>query len=456
MLKNFLAPAGKKSLSMRGLSLLSLLGNPGTENARIDIDHYVQSSPVFTATKMIADAISGIDIIIKDKKSDKVIYDHDALKLLENPNPFTTGNLLLKELASFYILTGNTYLKSIGNPAPIELSVLNPSGITITAGNDGYPGSYEYQTQGIDKSQKFSRDSQNGQKVFSDSMRNQIAQLRDFNPRYSSTQLVGVSTFAGCVYEVVLGIMANIHNYSLLKNQGRPSGLLTYSGTEELSDDQINDVLDIIKNKMSGAENAGKTTFLAGNFDWKQMSESIKDMDFPTLKKTVAEAIFKAAKIPLAMVSPDNMSFANMDASKFAFYDNAVLPIFKEILDFLTLRVLRRFNGTENLIFTYDESAIESLQLRKLDYATKLYTSGLGSRKEGRAQIGYEDVDNGEDIFFQRSQFNITDANSSQGGTKAIEKAEYVRLMTSMTDLKGKRMHSDDVIQRNLLTFYGK
>lgn len=445
MFKKFFS--GEKKNYFTKLSLLSLL-DYGTETPVIDLEHYVKSSPVFTATKMIADAISGIDIIIKDKKSEKIIYDHPALSLLQNPNPFTTRNLFLKEFSSFYILTGNSYLKIIGNNKPVELAALNPSGIVIEAGRDGYPGKYTYTANG--STTDFKRDG----RQFFDSMKNEISQLRDFNPNYSSTQLVGLSTFAGCVYEIALGIAANIHNNALIKNQGRPSGLVSYKGKDPLSDDQVSQVKEILKTKLSGAANAGKTTFLNGEFDWKQMSENIKDMDFPALTKQIAEIIFKAAKIPLAMVSPDNMSFANMDASKFAFYDNAVLPIFKEILEFLTIRVLRRFDSSENLVFAYDESAIESLQLRKLQYATQLYSSGLGTRKESREQIGYQDLDNGENVFFQKPSFNISDA-SQQQTQKAIERAEYLRLMTTMKDLKGNRMHSDEIIKRNLLTFYG-
>ncbi len=433
---------------MSTLEFGRLLGSEFGEESSVNIEHYVKSSPIFTATKMIGDAASGIDIIIKDKKSDKIIYDHPAIALLENPNPFTTGNLLVKELMNFYILTGNSYLKILGDNKPVELSSLNPADIHIDAASDGYPKTYTYTANGY--STAFNRD----QRRFLDQRRNEISQLRDFNPNYSSTQLTGLSTFAGCAYEVALGITANIHNSSLLKNQGRPSGLLSFKGKDPLSDDQVKGVMTILKSKMSGAANAGKTTFLNGDFDWKQMSENIKDMDFPTLQKMIAEVIFKAAKIPLAMVSPDNMSFANMDASKYAFFDNAVLPAFKELLEFLTIRVLRRFPGTENMVFAYDESAIESLQLRKLDYATKLYSSGLGTRKEGRAQIGYEDLDGKENVFFQRSQFNV--AEQPLTNSKSLEKAEYIRLMTSMTGIKGERLHSDDVIERNLITFYGK
>ena len=77
------------------------------------INFYIEACPVFTATKLIADAISSIEIVLRDKNGD-YIYEHEALKILRNPNPFTDGQLFMKELASYYILTGNTYLNIIG------------------------------------------------------------------------------------------------------------------------------------------------------------------------------------------------------------------------------------------------------------------------------------------------------------------------------------------------------
>ena len=95
-------------------------------------------------------------------------------------------------------------------------------------------------------------------------------------------------------------------------------------------------------------------------------------MDFGELKKSTTETIFNAAKVPLPMISPDNMTLANMDAAKYNFYDNCILPLVKRVNSFLTKSVLSRYPNSENLEFTYDESDIEALEFRKTETTVNL------------------------------------------------------------------------------------
>ena len=55
-------------------------------------------------------------------------------------------------------------------------------------------------------------------KRFIDARQNELIHLRSFNPKFSSTNLVGCSAFIGCQLEIAQFVTASIHNYSLLKN----------------------------------------------------------------------------------------------------------------------------------------------------------------------------------------------------------------------------------------------
>lgn len=444
----------KKSYT-RELSLLQLLsGDFGYKNTPEQfIRSYIEACPVFTATKLISDACASISIVVRDKKKDEFV-DHEVLKLLKNPNPFTTQNLFIKEMVSFYLLTGNDYLNIIGEKKPVELNVFNPKNINIQAdARDGYAGEYTFTS--AQQSFIYKRDAQ---KRFFDSRRNELVHLREFNPEYGSNNLIGSSSFLGCQLEISQYVAASVHNNSLLENQARPSGLLSYKGKDSLSDEQVSAVKQLLNEKLSGSSNAGKTTFLNGEFDWQQLSESVKDMDFPTLKKSTAEAIYSAVKIPLPMISPDNMSFANMDAAKYAFYDNAVIPVFKNVLAFLSKSLLNpsRYPGSENLELTYDASTIEALEARKYDNAAKIYASGLITRNEGRTLIGYE-ASEGGDLFYQPATLIPVGSDgftSDNRDTPSSEKAQYINLMSNMKTADGKRLYSDEFIKKNLEIYY--
>ena len=169
-----------------------------------------------------------------------MIYKHKALDILKNPNPFTDPQLFIKEIASYYLLTGNAYINIIGEVQPIEINNIKPTDITILAGNDGYMGEYTLST--AINSTIYTRD---GKKRFIDTKKNELIHLRSFNPKFSSTNLVGCSAFIGCQLEIAQFVSASIHNYSLLKNGARPSGILTHKGTNELQPEHFQPYLQL-------------------------------------------------------------------------------------------------------------------------------------------------------------------------------------------------------------------
>lgn len=422
-----------------------------TTNPNEFINFYLKACPIFTATKIIAEAIGSIDIVLKDKNGD-FTYEHDALKLLRNPNPFVDGQLFMQELASSYILTGNSYVNIIGDKKPLELNSINPQDISIYANTqDGYAGEYNWNS--TNSNRIYTRDLN---KRFIDKIKNELIHLRGYNPKFSSSNLVGISAFVGCQLEIQQYILASVHNYSLLKNQARPSGIITYKGTSDLTQEQQDGIKTTIKNKLSGAKNTGEPVVLGGDFNWIQLSESTKDMDFPTLKKSVEEAIYKAVKIPLPMISPDNMSFANMDASKYLFYDNAVLPVLKRILSFLTQKLLSRYPNAQGLKFAYDESAIEALQIRKFETAKLGAQTGSLTDNEIRAIIGYEALTGGDALYkpqnlIQSGQDNYTADNRDQ----PVGKSEFIRIMQEQKKLDGSKLYNDEYIKLKAKEYYG-
>jgi HK97 family phage portal protein len=388
----------REEKSCRQITLREVLQNEFTYNTspRKFIGYYLENCPVFVATKLISDACSSIDILIKDTVTGEFIYEHPLLKLLKSPNPFKDGRLLMKEIAGFYIMTGNSYLNVIGNLDPVELDTIKPQLINIEANSsDGYAQSYSVNT---DYGTTYKRDQDN---KFIDSSNNQLIHLKDLNPTDSSDNLLGLSTFVGCQLEISQYILASVHNNALLENGARPDGMMTYKGAEPLSDDQVVQIREILQAEFTGASNAGKSTFLNGEFNWTQLSQSVKDMDFATLKKSVAENVANAAKIPLPMISPDNMTLSNMDSAKYAFYDNAVLPVFKQILSFLTQDVLSRYNNSENLELSFDESSIEAIANRKIDAALRSSQTGVLTTNEIRTIMGYESLESGGDTIYQ-------------------------------------------------------
>jgi HK97 family phage portal protein len=430
--------------SYNGYSGSCLLSNDNvfayTTNSREFIKYYFESCPVFTGIKLIQDNISTIKPVIRDNQKDEFIYEHPLLTLLENPNPFVDGRLFIKSLASFFTLTGNVYVNVIGSNRPVELSILAPQNMTILPDmRDGYPDRYQYSS--TSSNIVYKRDQNN--KFFS-SVGNELGHLRTFNPRYCNNDLYGISDLVACELEISQYMLASIHNNSLLMNQARPSGILTYKGeVTDIPQETVDEIKETLRNNLSGAANAGGSTFLSGDFDWKQLSQSVKDMDFATLKKQTTEAIYNALKIPLPMVSPDNMTLANMEQAKLNFYDNTIIPLATTIFKYLGSLLLSRYPNSENLELTFDPASIEALEPRQIDNTLKLSNSGVLTINEIRSRLGYEDLEGGDTLYQQATLAPIASDTFTEDNREkpTQEKSIFTKIMRQSG-------YTDDIINQ--------
>jgi len=387
----------KKSYQVNDLSLL-MLGIYGDQN-KADLNrfvsYYYKSSPLFTAIKLIADNINAIDLVLYDSRKEEFVYEHNILQLLKNPNPFTGKSLFMEGILNNFLLTGDTFIEIIGNNKPVELNIIPSQYVTVVASlRDGYPESYRYEGSNM-ASRSFKRQDNR----FIADNGNELINLRSYNPEYNSNNLRGVSYIQPIELELTQYILASIHNESILKNQGRPSGILTYKGDKVVSDDVLNAIKENLQKQFSGAKNSGNTMFLDGDFDFKQLSESIKDMDFATLKLQTQIAVYNALKIPLPMISPEHMSLANMDTAKLNFYDNCIMPLYTKIINFLNEKLLVRYSNNDNLKLSYDESTIDALKPRQSETIDRIAKSGVLTINEIRSQLGYEDIEGGDNIY---------------------------------------------------------
>lgn len=426
------------------------------------IQFYLQCSPVFTALQLIADNVASINFVLYNTAKDEYVYDHPLLKLLKKPNPFTSSELFIQEIVNYYRLTGNFYLNITGkgkdeNSEPIEINSLKPTTITIEPNtSDGYAQIYKY---GKDSGQiNYER---NARKRFINSKANkEIVHLRAFNPNFSSNDLLGVSSLVACQLEISQYLLSNIHNNALLKNQGRPSGILSFKGDPKtLNQETIDTVKHVVREKLQGAANAGEVPFLGGDFHWQQLSESVKDMDFPTLNARHANTIYNALKVPLPMVSPDNMAMATMEVAKLNFYDNNIIPLFRTISGFLGDALLPRYKGSENLILTYDESTIDALEPRRMQNLKDRALINVDTINETRALLGSEALADGGDVVRQPANMIPVGSDAYTAGGRespaVVDKAAYINLMRGLKKLDGTRLYSDEIINKNLQYFYG-
>ena len=127
----------------------------------------------------------------------------------------------------------------------------------------------------------------NEYEIDQDTGKGDVKQIKLWNPL---DDYYGLSPLVAAAMEVDQHNAATRHNIGLLENGARPSGAVVFKPQDDggypiqLTDAQRQQLLEDLNNRFSGSQNAGRPMLLEGDFDWKEMGLSPKDMDFIQLK----------------------------------------------------------------------------------------------------------------------------------------------------------------------------
>jgi len=423
---------------------------------------YQQISPLYTAVDLIANEFCSLKPKIWDTEKSKFIDEHPAFELLKNPNPFQTQNEFMKTLAIDYLVTGNAFLAQTGpiEKEPLEINTVNPLNVNLERSSDGAKGQIRVQTiQGqifyerlliatisLELSQRL------GAFRFVTADRNrEILHIQNYNPSNDmrSGDFFGLSPLTAIFYEIQQFIESSIHNWSLLKRGAKPTGGLEIE--DELTEDERERLQAELNNMYSGSENTGRPMLLE-RAKWVEMGMSNRDMDFMNLKNSLTQSIYNLYKIPLPLVSPEQMTLSNMETAKLSLYDNAVIPLCKFIYSEMTQFILRRYPKSETLVFTIDETQIPALIPRIVNSVEKLSATGTLTPNELRTMLGREAAENGDDIMLPANLLPlISDRFTSDNLTSPRPKTprkQFIELVDQIVkDSNGEDYKEVDILE---------
>ena len=398
------------------------------------IKNYTACSPVYDATNRIAESCLDIPIALKEKDKQVFIYKHPFLDLLAKPNPYQDQEEFLEEIYNTYLLFNNLFIHISGIGKPLELYVLKPQNMEYRCDSNGYPTELVHTTGNSGVPVRYIYNPV--KKGFFDDKGSEAIHLRGYNPdtKTNTSGYFGIPRIQPLQVEILQYILLNTHNHALLKNQGRPSGLITYKGSPmDLSDEMVTRMESSFKEMLSGAENAGRMPFLTGDFDFKQLSESIKDMDFPKLATRLSENIYKAYHIPLPFVTNDKTTMSNLGESQVMYYRDAVFPIISRVTKFLMRRILHtRYGDSEKYVLAFDETTVSVIRDQLIKDTDRISKACVLTTNELRSRIGYESISDGDAVQVPLNmqalgQDQFTDDQRTKPAKKQSE--EYVKLV---------------------------
>ena len=383
----------------------------GTEEAKVYTyqqlakEGYLKNAIVYRCVNEISKGASAVPLLLKN--GDEIVEQHPLIDLLNRPNPLQSYSEFFNSLFGYVLLGGNAYILKVGSDmgTPQELHQLRPDRMVIKGSGNPIPDRYEYVVNGrVQKTYKV--DQVNGY--------SEVKHVKLWNPL---DDYYGLSPMSAAAVEVDQFNMSSKHNVNLLQNGARPSGAVIFKPQDDagfaanLSESQRQQLLTDLNNRFSGAGNAGRPMLLEGDFDWKEMGLTPKDMDFHRLKNMAATDIALCFGVPSQLVGvPDAQTYANVSEARLALYEETIIPHLRKIQSDLNEWLVPLYD--DRLTLEFDIDSIPALSERKrktYENVTSAVREGIMTRNEAREQIGLSPVDGADGLYISANLFPLTD-----------------------------------------------
>ena len=383
----------------------------GTEEAKqykyadLAKEGYLKNAIAYRCINEISKGASAVPFIIKS--GDQIIDEHPLIDLLNRPNPQQSYSEFFNSLFGYVLLSGNAYILKVGGErgSPKELHQLRPDRIEIKGSGNPIPERYNYMVNGRVQN-SYEVDQENG---FSE-----LKHVKLWNPL---DDYYGLSPMSAAAAEIDQFNMSTKHNVNLLQNGARPSGAVIFKPKDDsgfavnLTESQRQQLLTDLNNRFSGAGNAGRPMLLEGDFDWKEMGLTPKDMDFKALKNMAATDIALCFGVPSQLVGvPDSQTYSNVAEARLALYEETIIPHLRKVASDLNEWLVPMFDDRLRLEFDIDSIPALSERRRKIyENVTSAVREGIMTRNEAREIIGLQKVNGADDLYVSANLFPIGD-----------------------------------------------
>lgn len=363
---------------------------------------YQQNAIVYRCVNEIAQGASSVPFKVFD--GDIELDNHPLIDLLNRPSPQFAGVEFFQAMYSHLLLAGNSYvLKTMVSGQPRELHILRPDRMRIKPSKTRIPDAYEYVLNGK-VVESWDADPDTG-----------ASEVKHFKTWHPQDDYYGLSPLSAGAVDVDQHNMSAKHNYNLLLNGARPSGAVIFKPKDEsgmtvqLTEGQRQQLMSDLDLRFSGSSNAGRTMLLEGDFDFKEMGLSPKDMDFIQMKNMTARDIALVFGVPSQLVGvPDNQTYNNVSEARLALYEDTIIPLLKRVESDLNEWLVNDFN--ENVNIQYDIDAIPAMAERRkkiYENVVQAVREGILSRNEARDRLGYEPVEGGDEVYISANLFPL-------------------------------------------------
>ena len=387
-LKNFLQKIKKRHTRATPFVLSSQIGKPEwrcMDYPKLVQEGYEHNVIVYRCINLIARGIASVPWVLYEKDASGIEHEvehHPLLTLLQHPSAEQAGSSLMEVLMSYLLLSGNAFLEAVFDEyaKPTGLYVLRPDRVALIPGEDGESIGLEYNLSGTRK-----------KIYFSDFPHRPILHLKLFHPLHD---VYGLSPLRAAARSIDQHNEVASHNLSLLENGGHPTGALVVKD-QNLTFEQRQHLKENLQQLYQGGSNAGKIMILEGEFEWKEMGLSPKDLDFLEGRNISAREIAQAFGVPSMLVGvTGDATYANYKEARLHLWEDTIIPMLEHLMDELNLWLSPLFGN--NLRLGFDIDGIPALSEKREAYWDKISQANFLTLNEKRQAVGYSPLPGGD------------------------------------------------------------
>lgn len=346
---------------------------------------YQKNVIVYRCVNLIARGVASVPWLLYDDKGE--LEAHALLDLLDRPSPRQAGTSFIEAVIGYLLLSGNAYVEAVVDQhgQPEELYTLRPDRMQVIPGMGGMPLAFDYRVNG--QVRRLDCNPVDGG--------SSVLHLKSFHPLHD---WYGLSPLEAAAKSIDQHNHVAEHNLALLQNGGRPSGAFIFKNNRvPLNDLQREYLRQELKSYTQGAANAGQVLVCEGDFEWREMGLSPKDLDFIEGKNISAREIAQAFGVPPMLVGiSGDATYANYKEARYHLWEDTIIPLLEFLVAELNLWLCPMFG--ETLFLDYDTDQIPALAQRREAIWNKVMAANFLTINEKREAVGYSPIAGGDGL----------------------------------------------------------
>lgn len=403
------------------------LANPNwtkTDYRSLSREGYQKNIVAYHCISRISQCVAGIPYTVKigDKEA---ATGNKFLSLLARPNPSQSYKTFMRVAVMHRLIGGNTYIhgNKVSTGRIMELTLLRPDRVTVEVNAYDEPYRYSY--------------TKNGKQEFFYieplTLESEVLQIKEPNPL---CDIYGMSPITAASMSIDQHNESGEWNKKLLENSARPPGVLAMKdrgdNTQILKPKQLREISNDLNKKFAGFRNAGKIPVTSFDMEWRSMGMSPTDMDWINGKSSTARDICLAFGYPPFLLGmPEGATYNNVTEAKLALYEETVIPLTESMYSELSYFLSYHTGLAIEIVPDLDQ--VSALQPRREIARTNARLdvgAGIITINEGRQEIGYDEVEGGDEIMVPSNKlplnFDLSNMNE-QKFTQWLEREGFTK-----------------------------